>query len=253
MGNVARCMRDRRCWGEAAHSAFSSSRTMRAFGVVRDSGDIRASQHELRAAGRVAAIDERGEASHHAPVVLQRVPARNLQDDRVVPLRSRALAQHDRFPLDRPRCPVLAREAPRPASGRPGDEACLRQDGSCHRLVLLLVLRRERIDRGLHDHAATIVKGRGDVRLPREDAQRRLAHVRREERPAALRLRCDVLGPDMATPDDGGAVRHQRRRHARRLRVVQEDGVAGTNLAQEGRDVGSEHLAVDPRRLRAQR
>ena len=186
-------------------------------------------------------------------MVLERIPARNLYDERRVPGRRAVLAQHARAPLHRARRAVPAREARRALARRSRHQPRPREDGAHGRLAQLLVLGREGVDGRVRDDAAFVVERWRHVGAAGEDAQGRLAHVWGEEVPAPLGLGREIIRADVAAPDDRRTVRHERRGHARRLRVVQEHGVAGAHLGQQRLRVRRERVAVDARRRLVQR
>ena len=132
-----------------------------------------------------------------------------------------------------------------PSPDSAGDHPRVREDGAHGPGVEVLVLRRERVERGRDQHHLAAGRERGDVSLPREDERIDRLEVRREEGPAALDLLVRRVAADVAAPDraDPGALKV--RREAGRLRVVQDHDVARADVREHARGVLPGDLLVD--------
>jgi hypothetical protein len=164
------------------------------------------------------------EAVDDAERILERVPARDLQDVGIAGPQPRVLDRR-RLPLDLSGGSVLALERGRRL--RVGvDEPGGGEDRGDDLAGELLVLGGEGVDRRGDDVHALAVEVLPDELLAREQACVRLLHPLAQERP---RLARDVVGrvePDVAAPDHPRAGLLEPRHEARRLRIVQDDDVA---------------------------
>src|SRR5664280_2894035 len=101
----------------------------------------------------------------------------------------------------------------------------------------LLVLGREWVD-GRRDHPDSgLVHPRRDVLAQGEDVRLAVSQMRTEERPGLISPLVAPLTPDMASPDHPRSRLGEFRRHADRLRIVQENQVAPPNAAAHYADI----------------
>ena len=193
------------------------------FRVVVDSFDGRACEEEMCPCGAADALHEAGE---HADHVLHRIPPRNLHDQGNVRRRRSTFA----YDPSRPRA--------LPAPGAFGRDEL----GAAEQLQHLLglerdVLRREGVDRRGDDFDRTPLGPRGNEAGMREDERVGWLDVAADELPGALRPPVGALDAYVAAPDDPSVQFEQGRNEACRLRVVDDDHVAGPNRMPEGRQV----------------
>lgn len=85
----------------------------------------------------------------------------------------------------------------------------------------------------------------GDVRGTGEDECGDVTQVRLEERPTAFDLFIRRVVADMTAPDDEDPGLHERRGHAGRLRIVQQDHIEGLDQGEHGLGVMTAYPFVD--------
>ncbi len=182
----------------------------------------------MRGAATRDVLAERGQ---DADRILERVPARDLHDDRQV-RHERLLLQHLRPPLDPPWGAVGARER-RIGIDVIGEHPRGRHDRERLLASLLGVLRCEGVDRRA-DHGDPIPR----EPLPRESRSREYEHVRIQNVTAqeVPGLACALVGgvdTHVTAPHDGCSRLARGRRQAGRLRIVQDHHVLGMHQPRE--------------------
>src|SRR5215212_6486017 len=202
-----------------------------AFRIVLDGAGFGPGNDEVRTADRGQHV--LGEGRDDAYLVLEPVPARERQDDRIDPgAGGRSRAKDLRSAVDADYRAVGAekvRRMRRLATENPH----LLSDRSCQLGWERLILERRRIDRRRDDADPGCSGDRWDERRPGEHERIRASNLRKEPFPRAFDALVWSIGADVATPYHPGPSAFERRDERRGLRVVQDNGVAGSNASDQ--------------------
>jgi hypothetical protein len=129
---------------------------------------------------------------------------------------------HFRRSLDRGAAAVALGEPPRAVDRTAVDETQVVEDCGDGRLVHLLVLGREGVDRRRHDQTAAVIQEVRQVGKARENEGVRPLEVGLEKDPPSIALRRHLVVADVAAPDHRDAAPRQMRNQTGSLRIVQD-------------------------------
>jgi hypothetical protein len=209
--------------GELLPRVFDAVENLERLGIVGDRRRRRARQHQVRLGEALLT----GEAFDHAERVLERVPTRDLHDERRAG-RDRRVLYHRGGPLDATGRTVGPGERRAAAARRRRlDHAGGADDRLARRGVEVLVLEGERVDARRDQLDAGAGQPLPDVGLACERHRPRTFEPGSQEVPRRAAEVVRNVDTDVAGPRDDGAVRGEAGDESERLRVVHDDDVAG--------------------------
>jgi hypothetical protein len=182
-GKDARCTRLRGSSGKRSRSRQGLTQHLSALRVVGDGGDGRAGVDQV---GAGLCRDVLGEAAYDPERVLERLPARHLEDDGYLGAQ-RLLLEEIRAAVDAPRSPVLALEGGGTWLAALTEHRTCVQHGKDRLGVEILVLGREDVERRRDHHDAIAIEALPGERLAGEHVGVGVRDVGLEEGPRFAR------------------------------------------------------------------